>query len=164
MKELELFKELIIPRGYEFYSVRNGRIIIMKVEEPEEEIKTINGNIAGKPLVWDQWRVECAKNKVGAASLGKGDYIIYLGEVIIEDCNSIDYKPRGGDKARQIKIGDIVRVNRLDRSATVVTKMISKKTGKIVDNYLPCIFKYMKLDRKTLEEYKQKGYKVVSLE
>lgn len=35
MKELELFKELIIPRGYEFYSVRNGRIIIMRVEEPE---------------------------------------------------------------------------------------------------------------------------------
>lgn len=72
MKELELFKELIIPRGYEFYSVRNGRIIIMRVEEPEEEIKTIHGNIIGEALVWDQWGEEYHKNKVGEASLREG--------------------------------------------------------------------------------------------
>lgn len=161
MKELELFKELIIPRGYEFYSVRNGRIIIMKVEEPEEEIKTVHGNIVGEALVWNQFGEEYDKNKAGEASLGRGDYIIYLGQII----NTYDPNTRGtGDKFRDVKVGDIVKINRLDPNAHVITKMISKKTGKIVDRYLPTEFKYLILDEKTLEEYKQKGYKVVSLE
>jgi hypothetical protein len=161
MKELELFKELIIPRGYEFYSVRNGRIIIMRVEEPEEEIKTIHGNIIGEALVWDQWGEEYHKNKVGEASLRRGDYIIYLGQII----NTDDPNTRGtGDKYRDVKVGDIVKINRLDPYAHAITKMISKKTGKIVDRYLPDKFKYLILNEKTLEEYKQKGYKVVSLE
>lgn len=57
-----------------------------------------------------------------------------------------------------------MKINRLDPYAHAITKMISKKTGKIVDRYLPDKFKYLILNEKTLEEYKQKGYKVVSLE